>query len=82
MCEKCGILHLHESFTAPTQFWHEIDKIRALAAHGDMAVLSETEPLRAIDSTSRGMLRYELECTCGQRLVIFCENGSGGLRLL
>lgn len=82
MCDKCGILHLRSGFSAPSQFWHEIDKIRSLVTRGEMEVLSETIPLYEISGSSRGMLRYELKCACGQRLVIFCENGEGALRIL
>ncbi|MGN0649790.1 MAG: hypothetical protein ACI4KM_05080 [Oscillospiraceae bacterium] len=82
MCEKCSILHLHSGFSAPSQFWHEIDKIRALVKQGDMTIQAETAPLLEINGSSQGLLRYELQCVCGQRLVIFCENGEGALRLL
>ena len=79
MCSSCKILHFYDSFRTPLQFFHEIDKVRSLVAQGDMLVENATLPLGEVTGSSKGLLRFELKCTCcGQRLVLWSENGIGG----
>lgn len=84
MCDKCGILHLHDGFRSPLQYFHEIDKIRSLVDEGVMSVDFGTVPLFEITGNSRGYLRHELSCSCGARFAVWfdSDSNSGGLCII
>lgn len=73
MCEKCEILHLHDCFRSPAQYFHEIDKIRSLISRGDMFVCDQTMDIEAVTGDISCYVRHVVECKCKTRFAISYE---------
>lgn len=85
MCNSCKQLHFYDNFRSILQYSHEIGKIRALVALGDMEVTDASVPLDEIRGEPQGYYRHELCCKlCGQKFVIWLDTAEkrGGARAI